>query len=45
MDGIHPNELTQMLIFADTAKDFEKITVNSSGYVESNKFWFHYVIK
>ena len=25
-------------MFADTEKDFEKIVVNTSGYVDSNKF-------
>jgi hypothetical protein len=34
----HPYELTQTPMFADTEKDFEKIPVKSSGYIESNKF-------
>lgn len=34
----YPYELTQTPMFADTEKDFEKYLVNSSGYVESNKF-------
>lgn len=33
-----PYELTQTPMFADTEKDFEKIVVNTSGYVDSNKF-------
>lgn len=33
-----PFELTQTPISADTEKDFEKIAVNSIGYIESNKF-------
>ena len=35
----HPYELTQTPMFADTEKDFEKIPVKSSGYIESNKFY------
>lgn len=34
----HPYDLTQTPIFADTERDFERIPVNSSGYIESNKF-------
>lgn len=33
-----PYELTQTPMFADTEKDFTKIAVNTSGYVDSNKF-------
>ena len=35
---VFPFELTQTQMFADTEKDFEKIVVNTSGYVASNKF-------
>lgn len=35
---VYPFDLTQTLMFADTEKDFEKITVNTFGYVDSNKF-------
>lgn len=35
---IYPYDLTQTQLFADTEKDFEKIPVNSAGYIESNKF-------
>ena len=34
----YPYELTQTPMFADAEKDFEKFLVNSSGYIESNKF-------
>ena len=34
----YPYELTQTPMFADTEKDFEKIPVKTSGYIESNKF-------
>lgn len=34
----HPYDLTQTPIFADRERDFERIPVNSSGYIESNKF-------
>ena len=33
-----PYDLTQTPMFVDTEKDFEKIAVNTTGYVESNKF-------
>lgn len=35
---VYPYELTQTPIYVDTEKDFEKITVNTLGYIESNKF-------
>lgn len=35
---VYPYELTQTPIYVDTEKDFEKISVNTSGYVDSNKF-------
>ena len=35
---VFPFELTQTPMFADTETDFEKFTVNTSGYVASNKF-------
>ena len=34
----YPYELTRTPMFADTEKDFEKIPVKTSGYIESNKF-------
>ncbi len=35
---VFPFDLAQTQMFADTEKDFEKIIVNSKGYIESNKF-------
>ena len=33
---VFPFDLAQTQMFADTEKDFEKIIVNSKGYIESN---------
>ena len=33
-----PFDVTQVPIPVDTDKDFVKITINTSGYIESNKF-------